>query len=76
MNRYKFGVLEDSGWNFRHAYYHQLNKRTLLKAYGLKFIIQVWGRIHRYKVSDLHMIRNFGKDDILILILCSLDQMI
>jgi hypothetical protein len=40
-DRYKFGVLEDSGWNFRHAYYHQLNKRTLLKAYGLKFIIQV-----------------------------------
>jgi hypothetical protein len=34
-------VLEDSGWNFRHAYYHELHRRTLLKAYGLKFIVQV-----------------------------------
>ena len=39
--RYRFSVLEESGWNFRHAYYHEIGRRTLLKAYGLKFIVQV-----------------------------------
>ena len=34
-------MLEESGWNFRHAYYHELGRRTLLKAYGVKFIVQV-----------------------------------
>ena len=24
--------MEDSGWNFRHAYYHEMNRRTLLKV--------------------------------------------
>ena len=31
-SRYSFSVLEDSGWNFRHAYYHEMNRRTLLKV--------------------------------------------
>ena len=30
--RYTFSILEDSGWNFRHAYYHELNRRTLIKV--------------------------------------------
>ena len=41
LRRYRFSVLEESGWNFRHAYYHELGRRTLLKAYGVKFIVQV-----------------------------------
>ena len=32
ISRYSFTVLEDSGWNFRHAYYHEMNRRTLLKV--------------------------------------------
>ena len=32
LPRYSFTVLEDSGWNFRHAYYHEMNRRTLLKV--------------------------------------------
>ena len=32
FSRYSFSVLEDSGWNFRHAYYHEMNRRTLLKV--------------------------------------------
>jgi len=50
--RYSFSVLEDSGWNFRHAYYHELNRRTLLKAYGLKFIINVEGLARKFSLKN------------------------
>ena len=36
--RYTFSVLEGSGWNFRHAYYHELHRRTLFKVGVLVFL--------------------------------------
>ena len=33
---YKFRVLDDYGWNFREGKYHEENRRTLYKLYGLK----------------------------------------
>lgn len=50
--RYSFSVLEDSGWNFRHAYYHEMNRRTLLKAYGIKFIISVDGLARKFSLKN------------------------
>jgi len=50
--RYSFSVLEDSGWNFRHAYYHEMNRRTLLKAYGIKFIITVDGLARKFSLKN------------------------
>ena len=32
------------GWNFRHAHFHEEGRRTLYKAYGIKFVIIVQGR--------------------------------
>ncbi|XP_023325354.1 P2X purinoceptor 4 isoform X2 [Eurytemora carolleeae] len=40
LPRYRFSVLEETGWNFRHAYVHEYHRRTLIKAYGLKFLVQ------------------------------------
>lgn len=42
--RYNFRLLDTSGWNFRHAHYHEEGRRTLYKAYGIKFVIIVQGR--------------------------------
>ena len=28
---YNFRILDDYGWNFRHAFYHEENRRTLIK---------------------------------------------
>ena len=39
--RYNFRLLDTSGWNFRHAHYHEEGRRTLYKAYGIKFVIIV-----------------------------------
>jgi hypothetical protein len=33
---YIFRILDDFGWNFRSAKYHEENRRTLYKMYGLK----------------------------------------
>ena len=41
--RYNFRLLDTSGWNFRHAHYHEEGRRTLYKAYGIKFVIIVQG---------------------------------
>jgi len=49
---YTFSVLEGSGWNFRHAYYHELHRRTLFKAYGLKFIINVEGQARKFSLKN------------------------
>ena len=29
---YNFRILDDYGWNFRHAFYHEENRRTLIKG--------------------------------------------
>jgi len=33
---YSFRILDDRGWNFREAKYHEENRRTLYKLYGIK----------------------------------------
>ena len=33
---YAFRILDDFGWNFRHAKYHEENRRSLYKMYGIK----------------------------------------
>ena len=45
LPKYHFFLLDDSGWNFRYGKFHQENRRTLTKAYGLKFILNAsgWG---------------------------------
>jgi hypothetical protein len=42
--RYHFRLLDSVGWNFRHAHFHEEGRRTLYKAYGIKFVIIVQGR--------------------------------
>ena len=42
--RYSFRLLDTSGWNFRHAHFHEEGRRTLYKAYGIKFMVLVQGR--------------------------------
>ena len=36
LPRYSFRILDDFGWNFRHAKYHEEDRRTLYKMYGIK----------------------------------------
>ncbi|EFX89097.1 hypothetical protein DAPPUDRAFT_310786 [Daphnia pulex] len=36
------------GWNFRHANYHEENRRTLSKSYGIRFIIDVRGQGRKF----------------------------
>jgi len=38
------------GWNFRYANYHEENRRTLFKAYGVRFIIDVRGQAGKFNV--------------------------
>ena len=49
---YTFRILDDYGWNFRHAYYHEENRRTLVKAYGLKFLVVVDGRASKFDLKN------------------------
>ena len=42
--RYHFRLLDAVGWNFRHAHFHEEGRRSLYKAYGIKFVIIVQGR--------------------------------
>ena len=46
--RYNFRLLDTFGWNFRHAHFHEENRRTLYKAYGIKFVIIVQGRAGKH----------------------------
>ena len=36
LPRYSFRILDERGWNFREAKYHEENRRTLYKLYGIK----------------------------------------
>ena len=36
LPKYSFRILESEGYNFRHAQYHEENRRTLYKMYGIK----------------------------------------
>ena len=38
LPKYSFRILEEGGYNFRHAKYHEENRRTLYKMYGIKLI--------------------------------------
>ena len=49
---YSFRILDTFGWNFRHAYYHEENRRTLVKAYGLKFLVVVDGRASKFDLKN------------------------
>lgn len=49
---YSFRILDTYGWNFRHAYYHEENRRTLIKAYGLKFLVVVDGRASKFDLKN------------------------
>ena len=43
--------MDKTGWNFRHGKYHEENKRTLLKSYGLKFILNVTGKAGKFDIT-------------------------
>ena len=49
---YSFRILDTFGWNFRHAHYHEENRRTLVKAYGLKFLVVVDGRASKFDLKN------------------------
>ena len=40
LPKYSFRILDSSGWNFRDAKYHEENRRTLYKMYGIKVLTQ------------------------------------
>ncbi len=50
--RYQFRILDATGWNFRHAFYHEENRRTLVKAYGLKFLLVIDGRAGKFDLKN------------------------
>ena len=43
--------MDDTGWNFRHAKYHEENRRTLIKAYGMKFLINISGNAGKFDLT-------------------------
>ena len=51
LPKYDFHILDDSGWNFRHALYHEEHRRTLVKAYGIKFLITVNGKAGKFDIT-------------------------
>ena len=51
LPKYDFRIIDDSGWNFRHGKYHEENKRTLVKSYGLKFMLNVSGRVGKFDLT-------------------------
>ncbi|CAH1792954.1 unnamed protein product, partial [Owenia fusiformis] len=66
--KYEFRRLDDKdakiskGWNFRYAYYYedtkQKTQRTLVKAYGIRWIISVHGTAGKFNFVPLLL--NFG----------------
>merc|ERR1711970_164533 len=40
------------GWNFRHAHFHEEGRRTLYKAYGIKFAVIVQGRAGKFDLKN------------------------
>ena len=51
LPKYNFVILDDTGWNFRHGKYHEENRRTLIKAYGLKFLLNVSGNAGKFDLT-------------------------
>ena len=51
LPRYHVHILDDTGWNFRHAKYHEENRRTLIKAYGIKFLLNVSGNGGKFNLT-------------------------
>lgn len=51
LPKYRFDILDSTGWNFRHAIYHEENRRTLVKAYGMKFLINVNGIAGKFDIT-------------------------
>jgi len=53
---YQFSRLDDpdakiaKGWNFRYANYFNENKRTLFKAYGINFVVNVHGEARKFSL--------------------------
>ena len=43
--------MDDNGWNFRTAQYHEQNRRTLFKAHGLKFLLNVKGQAGKFDLT-------------------------
>ena len=43
--------MDESGWNFRHGKYHEENKRSLFKTYGLKVQINVSGSGRKFDLT-------------------------
>ena len=52
VSRYHFRILDSFGWNFRHAHFHEEGRRTLYKAFGIKFVIIVQGRAGKERQRD------------------------
>ena len=50
--RYHFRILDSFGWNFRHAHFHEEGRRTLYKAFGIKFVIIVQGRAGKFDLKN------------------------
>jgi len=56
---YQFSRLDDpyaklaKGWNFRYASYYSDTRRTLYKAYGIRYVVLVQGRGGRFNVVPL-----------------------
>ncbi len=51
LPHYEFRVL-DVDWNFRHALFHEDTKRTLIKAYGLRFVVVVNGIASKFSLRN------------------------
>ena len=51
LPQYAFDILDNTGWNFRHAFYHEEDRRTLVKAYGMKFLITVTGTASKFDIT-------------------------
>ena len=52
LPKYSFRLLDDTGWNFRFANYHEENRRTLVKAYGIKFLLNVGGLAGKFNLKN------------------------
>ena len=52
LPQYSFRLLDSTGWNFRFANYHEENRRTLIKAYGIKFLISVNGKAGKFDLKN------------------------
>ena len=60
LPKYNFGILDKTGWNFRHAKYHEEDRRTLIKAYGIKFLLNVTGTAGKFDLTKTVIILTTG----------------